>query len=332
MTIIACGLFSLGFYREGLLEFRSVAFTLPFVWLVSLAVRMAAQQVAVGGYAQDGETMVGPTGNLRTDYEYWPSRVIWAYSVAGQAASLALISISLVISAAVAEMHTDGITLAELFGIQGGWNSQAWASQILWVNLFLFVLHLLPTIPFDMRASIFALFGWRARNAQEPYVFRRIGSFDSHLAAVLLGVCVASGCVNWYLNTEYLIWSVAGAAAMYLFVASRWEHSRASELEAQYAPGTPLVGSVRHAVSQVGARLRRASEESEEDSFGLMVQDIQSAEDEDFQGGMDVELKTHLDLDDILRKVHRCGVDSLSPQEQDALLSASREIKAKREE
>lgn len=328
LALLACVLFSLGLYRESFLEFRTVAITLPLVWLGSLSVRLAAQQLAAGGYASDTETLVGPTGNLRTDYEFWPSKVIWAYSVAGQCASLGLVSIALVVNVAVAELGSEGVAMAQLLGFEGGWSSRAWATQIFWVNAFLFCLHLLPTIPFDMRASVFALFGWKARNAQEPFVFRRIGLFDSHLAAIMLGVCVTCASLGWYFQSDLLVWCIAGAASIYLFVASRWEHSRARELEAQYAPGVPMEGSVRHAVRQVGARLRRVSEEIEEPADLLVADDETVRAEEDFE---DEELEQAMDLDEILRKVHRDGVDSLSDQEQDALLSASRQLKARRD-
>ncbi|MCA9183836.1 MAG: hypothetical protein KDA51_20380, partial [Planctomycetales bacterium] len=147
-----------GLSRPGLSEMLPAAITLPIVWVVSLAVRVASQQLALGPTAIEMETTVGPTGNLSTDYEYLPGRRMLLYAAAGQTASMGLVLLGAVVSAALIQAQGRVVEPADLLDLKGGWHSGAWASQIMWVNLFLTCLHLLPTVPFDMRAALFGVF------------------------------------------------------------------------------------------------------------------------------------------------------------------------------
>ena len=190
--LVMMGLLSLlvvvvGLTKPGFQELLPAALTLPIVWLVSLTVRVAAQQLVLGEHALDMETIVGPTGNLSIDYEYLPAKRIFFYSAAGQLATVGLALLGFVINAALTQVNASDLFLAELFDLKGGWRSDAWASQIMWINLFLAALHALPTVPFDMRATIFGLFSMPNRRSQEPQVFRGMAAFDSHLASFMLG-------------------------------------------------------------------------------------------------------------------------------------------------
>ena len=49
-----------GVSRPGFAEFLPAALTLPIVWVISLAVRVAAQQLVLGESSIEMETTVGP--------------------------------------------------------------------------------------------------------------------------------------------------------------------------------------------------------------------------------------------------------------------------------
>lgn len=330
LSLLAGVLLSISELRLGYAELRMVAISMPIVWILSLAIRIAAQQLAVGGFAKDSGTTVGPSGNLQTDYEYWPSRTIFAYSISGQLASLGLMALSLVILAAMTSSSAKDIVFAELLDLRGGWDSRAWASQILWVNTFLFALHLLPTVPFDMRATVFAGFGMRSRNSQEPYVFRSIASLDSHLSAMLFGGGITAAVFGLMMGREAVGWYAAVAAAVYMFVASQWEAARADELEQQYMP-TPT--RIRHSGSapKLQPHVQFEAPAEEVDPIDALAAQAEDSSDELLTGLLADDLEgSPPDIDEILRKLHREGASSLTLEEQQALLSASREIQDRR--
>ncbi len=164
--------------RPGFRELQTLAATLPVVWIVSLAVRIAAQQLAIGGYSLDMTTSVGPSGNLSTDYEYLPPKCILAYAAAGQLATCGLIVVGFVVHVAMAPTMDGELRWEHVLDLSSGWGSSAWASQILWINAFIGLLNLLPTVPFDMRAAVFALYANRHCNAQSQ------ASFDGWLPLI----------------------------------------------------------------------------------------------------------------------------------------------------
>ncbi len=331
LALLGCLFLGLScFNQPSFSDLRSVAITLPVVWLVSLAFRIAAQQLAIGEFAHESQTVVGPSGNLHTDYEYLAPRHMLCYSITGQLASVGLIALGLVINAALAESPA---STAELLDLKGGWGSRAWATQIMWVNIFLFCLHLLPTVPFDMRASVFAMFSMKSRTAQEPLVFRRMAAFNSHLSAMMFGVGASAACLGALLGREILGWYAAIAAAVYLFVASQWENARAEELEQEYVPMPTRL--TRHDNKQdLQPHLNFEGNDAEtagaDDEFIDHGEARQAAEE--FLGGYegDLSAETPPDVDEILRKLHREGPDSLTVEEHQALLSASREIQERR--
>ncbi|MCA9160682.1 MAG: M50 family metallopeptidase [Planctomycetales bacterium] len=324
LGLISAAVFAVSFTRAGLAELRPLALTLPAVWVLSLVVRIAAQQLAIGGYSHELQTTVGPTGNLSTDYEYLPPRQMFLYASAGQLASCGLLILGLIVNAVLLPVGQTEVQLAELLDVHGGWTSRAWATQIMWVNAFIGVLNLLPTIPFDMRALVFAIATRKRLQAHEPQVLRQIAKLDTHLAAGALGAGLCIWLVGWSMNLEFPGWYALVAAAVYLFVASRWEVSRAEELEKQYmplatykvhAPSMPLNAS------HVSFELEQSSESG---------QDIASPLPSPIDLKEDRILISEADLDNILRKLHREGSESLSPHEQEALLTASRELQEKR--
>lgn len=338
---LALMVFGLSFTQPGFQEFRSVAATLPLVWLASLMVRIATQQLAIGSFARDMQMLVCPTGNLQTDYEFLPPRAVLAYAVSGQLASLGLITIGLVVSAAMSTELRDPIAVSQLLDFHGGWTSQAWATQILWVNIFLIGFNLLPALPFDTRALVFSYFLWRNQSAQEPRVFRSLSSLDSHLSLLMLGIGVSVALVPMLFGIGLPGWYAAIAIAVYLFVASQWESSRAAELDDQYLPPPTreepaVVLPNPHFEFHVGDGFR------DFDPIDLLA-NRQPAVDlgdrnepgsglhfEDLRPSVEVRLDEPIDVDDLLRKVHRVGLSSLTDWEREALLSASREMKEKR--
>lgn len=110
-----------GISRPGLRELLTLSVTLPVVWIVSLAVRIAAQQLSIGGYSLDMKTTVGPSGNLSTDYEYLPAPRIIAYAVAGQLATFGLVMLGMVVNAAMTPSTHGELSVAQLLDLSGGW-------------------------------------------------------------------------------------------------------------------------------------------------------------------------------------------------------------------
>ncbi len=319
-----------GTSRPGLGELISAAFTMPIVWLLSIAVRVAAQQLVIGDSHLEMETTIGPTGNLSTDYEYLPAKRMLIYSLAGQLATAGLALLGFVVSAAMIQADAATLSTPDLLDLKGGWTSQAWASQIMWVNIFLFSLHLLPTVPFDMRATLFALFSMRHSNSQEPHVFRNVAGLVSRLSTFLLGVGMALMCVSLLSGQEITGWYCVIAASVYLFVAGQWESSRAESIEEQYAPvllrkHRPHAKEIKTAHTKFRGEAGGAQSKIERRTSAVDI-----TNNEILMDAAEETLSKSSDVDEILRKLHREGLESLSQLEQDALLSASRRLKAKR--
>jgi hypothetical protein len=199
-------------------ELRTASVTLPLIWLMSLLIRVAAQQLAIGTHANQLETVVGPAGNLSTDHEQLDGVVMFSYAVAGQLATASLIILGFVVSASIAPVDQTALTASELFDFKGGWTSRAWASQIMWLNLFIGSLHLLPTVPFDMRALVYASSRIRNRRFTQSRIYQTLASMDSHLSGILLGVGLT--CAVFQYNYEDIVtgWYGFIAASIYLFV------------------------------------------------------------------------------------------------------------------
>ncbi len=314
----------LGITNQAGLEFRSVAITLPFVWCVSVAVRVAAQQLSLGPYANDIESIIGPTGNLSTDYEFVPKNRQFSYAVSGQLATIGLIAVGMSVSAAMSPFGGELFAWHSVLDFRGGWGNEAWSTQITWVNLFLAGVHCLPTVPFDARAAAFALFSGKSDGPQEPRTLHRLSSTDSHLATFCVGSGVTMALVGWTLGQEIIACYGAIAAAVYLYVASKWEAARAAELEQQYAPlATRIVRNDRAAAVSMRTHQPRAA----------LVEEPEMDETEVGEHQHKDELQdTDVDVDEILRKLHREGRDSLSERENEKLLSASRLLKKNRDE
>lgn len=314
---LAAALTILSFTQSGMSDLRTAAVTLPLIWLISLLIRVAAQQLAIGTHANHMETIVGPAGNLSTDHERLDGPVMFSYAVAGQIATASLIILGFVVSAAIAPVNETALTASELFDFKGGWNSRAWASQIMWVNLFIGSLHFLPTVPFDMRALVYACSKIRRRRVSQAHVYRTLASMDSHLSCILLGVGIAGAVFEYNFADVITGWYGFVAAAVYLFVGGRWEAARAAEFDEPEFEEPALM-----------ARRDPAHARQLDSPFPARS---------DFQPHHspfpepDSAHSTALDIDEILRKLHREGNESLTAVEKEALLSASQRLKKQRD-
>ncbi len=307
----------LSFTQSGMSDLRVAAVTLPLIWLVSLLIRVAAQQLAIGTHANHLETIVGPAGNLSTDHERLDGPVMFSYAVAGQIATGSLIILGFVVSAAIAPTNETALTASELFDFKGGWTSRAWASQIMWLNLFIGSLHLLPTVPFDMRALVYACSKIRRPHVAQSQVYKTLASMDSHLSCILLGVGMAGAVFQYNFDSVITGWYGFIAAAVYLFVGGKWEAARAAEFD-EPALEEPTFMARRDAAHarQLDSPLPTGSPYQ---PHGSHFQDTDSS------------VSPALDIDEILRKLHREGQDSLSVVEKEALLSASKRLKKQRD-
>ncbi len=313
---LAIALVLLSFTKLGMAELQTAAVTLPLVWLSSLVVRVAAQQLAMGAHANQFETVVGPAGNLSTDYERLDAPVMFAYAVAGQVATAALILLGFIVSAAIAPTSQAALSAGELLDFKCGWTSRAWASQIMWVNLFIGSLHVLPTVPFDMRALVFAVFKIRRRRFTPSQIYATLGALDSHLSCLCLGAGLTCAALEWNDNQIITGWYGMLAAAVYLFVGGRWESTRSTEVDEQLTPHRTVPATRRDT-----AHVRQA--------------DMHLNSDVDLEGTVpfaasDSSVSRPTDVDEILRKLHREGNAALSSSERAALLSASKQLQEKR--
>ena len=320
---LAAALVILSFMRLGMAELRTAAVTLPLIWLISLLIRVAAQQLAIGTHSNHLETIVGPAGNLSTDHERLDGPVMFSYAIAGQMATASLIILGFVVSAAIAPVNQTALinqtalTTSELFDFKCGWTSRAWASQIMWLNLFIGSLHLLPTVPFDMRALVYACSRIRNRRYTQSHIYQTLASMDSHLSCILLGVGIA--CAIFQYNYESVItgWYGFIAAAVYLFVGGRWEAARAAEFDepAFTEPAFMTRRDPAHARQTDSPFPARSDYQPHSSHYAVK----------------DANLTQPLDVDEILRKLHREGQSSLSDVERQALLTASKRLKNQRD-
>lgn len=312
LCLLCVSMLVLGSMSGGYAELRSFSYTLPIIWVVSLAVRIAAQHVAIGIHSLELETVLGPTGNLSTDYEDLPPKQMLKYAIAGHASTFLLVLLGVLISASMVQQAAGGAGWATLSDIQGGLNNRALASQIMWVNIFIGVFNLLPTVPFDNRALLYALLS-RKQSSDEPGILRKLAFLNSHLACLMIGCGLTLLVLGSLSNTEYVAWYVLVAASIYLFVSSRFEAARSRLLEEQYMPIVTVrkdppqaLPPTPHLKVVVPEPKNRAQEKAAKKS------------------------SNETDLDDILRKLHREGTGALSDQEQEALLKASQKLKEKR--
>lgn len=329
-------------------EMATVVTTLPFIWVGSVIVRFAAQQYFLGNYAGETQFVIGPSGNQSIDYEFLPRSRLLAYAFAGQFASLVLVAVGLLVVIATLGAATSGAEwyLHNLLDFRGGWSNRAIGSQIVWVNLFLLTLHFLPTVPFDMRAAVFGVIRRGEPMALEPRSLRHMSGLDTHLAAAFLGVGASCLVISLVAGVSTGWYAFLGAA-MYLFVAGRWEGARAAEAEQQYSH-MPLRESLQRRRQPIakGPHFSIAASDDDEGLERTSVEDVNvldldhaiEALDEETLGenaavsaDLSEEVNVDLDLDEILRKLHREGADALSNVERDCLMSASKELNARRE-
>lgn len=329
-------------------EMASVVTTLPFIWIGSIAFRFAAQQLTLGDYAGEVQFMIGPTGNQSIDYEFLPRSRLLGYSVAGQIAGLTLTCVGLLVVMATLGSSGADWKLHHLLDFRGGWSNGAIGSQILWVNLFLLTLHSLPTVPFDMRAAVFGFVRRGEPMALEPRALRCMSAIDTHLAAVFCGIGLA--CFGFALSAGVSTgWYAFFGAAIYMFVAGRWEGSRAVDAEQQYTPmplrelalprressHAPIARGPHFDIARQPTDSELVEEsipvdeiEDRDHALEALVTDTADSGEGDEASDSPAEA---LDVDEILRKLHREGAESLSEREQEYLLMASRELNARRQ-
>ncbi len=324
-------------------ELYPAAISLPVLWCVSVLFRLSAQQFALNRDAGETIWLVGPTGNLSLDYEFLQRRRLLIYALAGQIAGLSLLAVGWLVQWATAEAESLALWQVDF---RGGWSNHALATQLFWVNAFLCGLHLLPTVPFDMRALLFGMIRGGEIAPVNPFVLREVSKVVSHLSAIAFGSGVTLLVLSAFRVVE-LPWYALIGCAVYLFVAAHWEAARANELEQQYSPlnhaGRPgsrqrrrrptasldLSSADSHLADIEEAALRSVEEDDgetswhDEASFPVINQEESSREHSK-------QLKS-LDIDEILRKLHREGRESLTDEEHSFLISTSEQINQKRQ-
>jgi hypothetical protein len=242
-----------------------------------------------------------------------------SYAVAGQSATLLLGLLGLLVLGAIAPTPASGLTLASILDFQSGWGSNAWASQIVWINAFLFGLHLLPAAPFDARALIV---GWsRVSQPNLPVwrLHRLLASTDSHLAVGLAGFALAMIATRLATMDSVIMWYALLFVSIYLLMVSQFETFQAQQEEEFAEPELPHTWRKRDPTSSINIQ-RQSKLMSEYRSGSAYSESVELS-----------SMAETLDIDEILRKLHREGQDALSAFETEALMSASREIQARRQ-
>ena len=290
-------------------QWSVAALTIPVVWLASLTVRVLAQWLAIGSQS-DFDLVVGPTGNISQDYDQLTGPNMMSYAVAGQSATMIMALLGVLLLGATTS--SPGLTIASMLELQTGWHLNAWASQLIWVNTFLFGMHLLPSAPFDARALYV---GWR--HISQPGVsagtiHRMLAGVNSHIGTAIAGFSLAMLVVRIAENQPAGIWHFLLMVSIYMFVVSQIEGYQGQQADELTEPPTPRRRQ-RPQLASYSDRSFAKFTNYDEDPL-----DIPSPHEV-------------LDVDEILRKLHREGQDSLSAFEKEALLSASRELKARRQ-
>ncbi len=284
------------------------AITLPLVWVLSLTVRVLTQWFAVGSQ-DEFELVVGPTGNISHDYDRLSGPNMMSYAVAGQSATLILAIIGALILGATP--LSSGLNMSTLLELQTGWYWNAWASQLIWVNALLFAVHLLPASPFDARALYVGWCHISQPGVTEGYVNRSLATVDSHLGTAIASFSLAMICNRMMENQPAGVWHVLLLVSIFLLAVSHIEAYQAQQSDELLEPPT------------LRRKQRPQLASYNENSFSTYS---------DFDQDLLESPSLHevLDVDEILRKLHREGQESLSASEKEALLSASRELKARR--
>lgn len=319
LPVTAIALVALSASYTGYSELRTAAITLPIVWALSLVVRVAAQILAIGSHGDEIEMVVGPAGNISNDYEQLSGPAMLSYAVAGQSATLLLSLLGLLVLGAIAPTPAGGLTMASILDFQSGWSSSAWASQIVWVNAFFFGLHLLPAAPFDMRALVV---GWtRVSKPGLPVwrLHRLLAAIDSHLAIGLAGFALAMIATRLATMESVLVWYALLFVSIYLLTVSQLEAFQAQQEEEFAEPEMMQPWKKRDTAGSINIQ-RQSKMMSEYQSSSSYAESVELS-----------SMAETLDIDEILRKLHREGQDALSPFEKEALMSASREIQARRQ-
>lgn len=290
-------------------QWKVAAITIPLVWLTSLGIRILAQWLSLGSQS-DFDLVVGPTGNISQEYDQLTGPNMMSYAVAGQSATMIMALIGALVLGATNSSPV--LTFASVLELQTGWHLNAWASQLIWVNTFLFCMHLLPAAPFDARALYV---GWR--HISQPGVsagtiHRLLSSVNSHIGTALASFSLAMLMVRIMENQPAGVWHFLLMVSIYMFVVSQIEGYQGQRADELTEPPTPR-------------RRQRPQLASYSDTSFSKFSDY----DED---PLDIPSPHEvLDIDEILRKLHREGQESLSAFEKEALLSASRELKARRQ-
>lgn len=331
LVVVSSALFALSLTNANFFELRSIALTLPCIWMASVAFRSAVQYVALGQHIHELDFVVGPTGNITTDYEHLPRGRILVYGCSGQTATLLLGLLGLVVAGVASPYSENAFAWQHAIDFQGGWSAAALGTQVMCFNFFLFGLHLIPAVPFDARAVAFGgLSPAESTFSLEPRVFYGLSQLDSHAAAAALGVGGTLAGIS-LLGVQYVEWwYCAAAAGGYLWVASRWEVVRAQEIEQRYSPFKTQIE--RRDMSEVlqGGHFQKEGQHQSQAQKRSVESKPSQAQSRELQA-LSVP-DTEVDIDEILRKIHREGADSLSSDENAALLSASEKLKKNREQ
>ncbi len=301
-------------------ELKTAVVTLPTVWILSLAIRVAAQMLAIGSHGDDFEMIVGPAGNISNDYQQLSGPAMLSYAVAGQSATMLLTLFGLLILGSMAPVPATGLTLPEIFDFKTGWESTAWASQIFWVNLFLFVLHLLPASPFDTRALVVGWCRVSHPNMSDSRVHRLLASTNSHIAVALAGFALAMIIAHLPSMDSVLVWYALLFIAIYLLTVSQFEAYQSMRVD-EDLESLDIPGWMSREFLEPGSVNYSSRYAKDMQGTGTYLNPADSP-----------AIAETIDIDEILRKLHREGQDSLSAEEKEALLSASRELQARRQQ
>ena len=173
-------------------------------------------------------------------------------------------------------------------------------------------MHLLPASPFDARA-IYVAWWYLTRPGVSPgTIHMSLSATDSHIGTAVASFSLAMIYVRVMESQPAGIWHFLLTVSIYLLLISQSEAYQAQRVDALMQPPSPRRRTRPQLASYSDTTFSKFAEYDEDPLDMPSPHEV-------------------LDVDEILRKLHREGQESLSAFEKEALLSASRELKARRQ-
>lgn len=281
----------------------------------------------VGG--KTSAVTLGPLGGIDAERSVPSQRGELLVYLAGPAANLAVCLICLPLFMLYSEPVLGLIPPLMPYGLTGDWSSVAFSRLLFWVNwVFLFV-NLMPLYPFD---------GNRAFQLAILLRWPRLGYPGASLIVSCFAKILAAGIFAAALMVEFdeLIGSPAPTRfalillAILMFFCSRQQDATATDTTDSTQSKQELEPSQEELVTTLEELEKDLAglDEPLEGPLGEWLESRREARQERELQQLDAEEQA---LDDLLRLIHRQGVDSLSDEQRDLLQRVSARLRDRSE-